>query len=155
KLIGAKRALGPTEKEFLESTLKRWQTFAAQKGEGELARRVRAEGVFRVAILRMKLGQNEEALAGYQEAIAGYAQLAADFPAVPQYRQELATSHNNLGFLLADLGKRPEAATAYRQALAIRDKLAADFPAVPAYRVNLGGSQCNFGNLLRNTNQPE
>src|SRR5262249_56217974 len=85
KLLGAKPALGPTEREFLESTLKRWQTFAAQQGEGELARRIRAEGMFRVAKLRQKLGQHEEARAGFQDALAGYAQLAPPFPALPHY----------------------------------------------------------------------
>jgi serine/threonine protein kinase/Flp pilus assembly protein TadD len=148
KLIGAKPALGPLEKEFLESALKRWQTFAAQKGEGALARWVRAVGVFRVAYLWAKLGQNEEARAGFQEAIDGLAQLAADFPAVPEYRQELARSHNNLGRLLADLGRRAAAEAAYRQALDIKKKLAADFPAVPEYRQDLAKSHNNLGILL-------
>jgi serine/threonine protein kinase/tetratricopeptide (TPR) repeat protein len=148
KLIGAKPVLGPTEKEFLESQLKRWQTFAAQQGEGELGRHVRAEGVSRVAYLRANLGQKDEAGAGFQEAIAAYGQLAADFPAVPQYRHELATSHNSLGVLLADLGKRAEAEAAHRQALAIQDRLAADYPAVPQYRQRLAGSHNNLGNLL-------
>src|SRR5207253_8680707 len=81
--------------------------------------------------------------------------LAADFPAVPAYRQDLARSHTNLGALLAGLSKRPEAEAAYRQALAIQDKLAADFPAVPAYRVDLGASQINFGYLQKANQQPE
>jgi serine/threonine protein kinase/Flp pilus assembly protein TadD len=148
KLIGAKPVLGPAEKEFLESTLKRWQSFAAQQGAGELARQVRAEGVFRVAYLRAKLGQIEEACGGYEEAIAGWALLAADFPAVPQYREELAKSHNNLGIQLAGLGKRVEAEAAYRQALAVQERLAADFPAVPQYRQELARSHNNLGNLL-------
>jgi serine/threonine protein kinase/Flp pilus assembly protein TadD len=148
KLIGAKPALGPTEKEFLESTLKRWQTFAAQKGEGELARFVRAEGKFRVAKLRASLGQNEEARAGYEEAIAEFAQLVADFPAVPQYRQGLARSHNHLGVVLADLGKRPEAEAAYRQALAILEKVPADFPAVPQCRQEVTRIHIDLGVLL-------
>src|SRR5262249_19870728 len=74
---------------------------------------------------------------------------AADFPAVPGYRRDLAASHNNLGNLLVALGRLPEAEAAYRAALALREKLAADFRAVPAYAVDLGGSACNFGNLVR------
>jgi tetratricopeptide (TPR) repeat protein len=81
--------------------------------------------------------------------------LAADFPAVPQYRQDLARSHNNLGALLAERGKRAEAEAALRQALSIQEKLAADFPTVPQYRIHLGGSQVNFGNLLRDNHQPQ
>ena len=71
--------------------------------------------------------------------------LAADFPAVPDYRQELAGSHNNLGSLLADLGKRAEAEEQYRQALAIQEKLAADFPAVPDYRQDWPAATTTWG----------
>jgi serine/threonine-protein kinase len=149
KLIGAKPALGPTEREFLKSTLKRWQTFAAEKGEGKAARSIRAEGLARVATLRGRLGQPEQAVAEYEEAIELLKKLAAEFFTEPSYRQVLAISQNNLGFLLRDLGKRPEAEGAIRQALAIQDKLAADFPAVPEYRQELARSCINLGKLLR------
>jgi hypothetical protein len=56
--------LGPKEKAFLQSTLKRWQVFASVQGEGEQAQAVRAKGVFRVAYLRYKLSQNEDACTG-------------------------------------------------------------------------------------------
>jgi serine/threonine protein kinase/tetratricopeptide (TPR) repeat protein len=148
QLLGARPALGPVEKAFLQATLKRWQTFAAEQGEGQRARAIRAEGVFRVALLRLKLGQKEEAAAAYEEAIQLYSQLAADFPAVPQYRQSLAGSHGSRGVLLADLGKRPEAEAAFRRALGIGEKLAADFPAVPEYRQWLATTHGNLGLLL-------
>ena len=74
---------------------------------------------------------------------------------MPQYREDLALSHNDLGILLCDLGKRAEAEAAYRQALSIQDKLATDFPAVPQYRIALGGSQVNYALLPREILQPE
>jgi tetratricopeptide (TPR) repeat protein len=74
--------------------------------------------------------------------------LAANFTAVPQYRQNLALSHHNLGHLLADLGKRPEAEEQYRQALAHYERLAADFPTMPEYRQELASSHYGLGNLL-------
>jgi hypothetical protein len=90
RLIGSKPALGRAEKAFLETTLKRWQAFADAAGDGEQARAIRAEGVFRVAKLREKLGQRDEAVLGYQEAIALRQKLVADFPGVPQHLQDLA-----------------------------------------------------------------
>jgi hypothetical protein len=63
--------------------------------------------------------------------------LAADFPAVPAYRRDLARSHNNLVALLREQGDRAGAAAAYRAALAIREKLVADYPDVPSHRQDL------------------
>jgi tetratricopeptide (TPR) repeat protein len=67
---------------------------------------------------------------------------------MPQYRQNLAESHHNLGLLLAGLNKRAEAEAAYRQALAIREKLTAEYPAVSQYRLELAGSHNSLGALL-------
>jgi tetratricopeptide (TPR) repeat protein len=67
---------------------------------------------------------------------------------VPEYRRDLAGSHNNLGNLLTSLGKRAEAAAAYRQARALREKLAADFPTVPEHRQELATSHNNLGIVL-------
>jgi tetratricopeptide (TPR) repeat protein len=80
--------------------------------------------------------------------------LVTDFPAVPEYRRDLALSHNNLGNLLRDQGRHPEAGAAYRAALDFREKLATDFPAVTAFQVDLGGSYCNFGILTRDGGKP-
>jgi len=101
-----------------------------------------------------RLGRKTEAVAAVRLARDGYAKLAADFPAVPQYRQKLAHSRNSLGVLLNDLGKRPEAEEQYRKALAIREKLAADFPAVPGYQVELGGRSCDFVSLVSASGRP-
>jgi tetratricopeptide (TPR) repeat protein len=94
------------------------------------------------------LGKRAEAETAYRHAAVIQEKLAADFPAVPQYRLELAGSHNNVGILLADLGKRSEAEVAYRRALAIQEKLSADFPAVPQYRLELAKSHNCLGDLL-------
>ena len=73
---------------------------------------------------------------------------------MPQYRQELATSHNRLGSLLRSLDKQAEAEQQYRQGLYILEKCADDFPAVPQYQIELGGSSCNFGRLLVESGRP-
>jgi tetratricopeptide (TPR) repeat protein len=75
---------------------------------------------------------------------------------VPQYRQELAGSHNNLGNLLAGLGKRLAAEEQYHQALALYETLAADFPTVPEFRQDLANCHNNLGILLADLgNRPE
>jgi serine/threonine protein kinase/tetratricopeptide (TPR) repeat protein len=147
QLIGSKPALGPAERAFLERALERWQAFAAQRGEGGLARSLRAEGAHRVAFLRKRLGQGEEAMAGYREAIALLESLATDFPTEPEYRARLSRSHNNLGNLLVDR-EQQSAAAFFGQALDLQEKLVADFPAVPMYRADLAKSHHNLGRLL-------
>jgi tetratricopeptide (TPR) repeat protein len=94
------------------------------------------------------LGQGPEAERHYRQDLALREKLAADAPAVPDYRQDLAASHHNLGVLLAGLGKRPEAEAQYLGALALYEKLAADAPAVPQYRRNLAMSHNSLGLLL-------
>ena len=84
------------------------------------------------------LGERPEAEAAFRRALAIEEKLAADFPAVPGYRFELANSHNGLGNLLMELRRLPEAEAAFRRALAIDQELAADFPAMPAYRARVG-----------------
>jgi serine/threonine protein kinase len=153
ELIGSKPALGPQEKAYLEKTLKRWQAFAVRTGDDQQSRAIRAEGLFRVAYLRAKLGQGEEAAAGYREALAIHQKLADDFPAVAAYRQGLASSHNNLGTLLEGENQPEQAAEQYRKALAIRQKLADDFSTVPAYRQELAHSHNKLGTLLAGQHQ--
>jgi serine/threonine protein kinase/tetratricopeptide (TPR) repeat protein len=78
-------------------------------------------------------------------------QLAADFLARPEYREELAFCYNRLGVLLRNTGRLMEAEQAYAEALAILKQLAADFPAQPEFRQVLAGIHNNLGNLLLET----
>ena len=72
-----------------------------------------------------------EAEAKCRAALAIQEGLAADFPAIPGYRDDLAGSRNNLGLLLVGMGKATEAEAEYRGAIAIWERLVADYPAVP------------------------
>jgi serine/threonine protein kinase len=148
QLLASRPVLGPTEKAFLEATLKRWLVFATEKGDSPEARAIRFEGLQRVATLRYKLGEWQAALADCREAIGLQEQLVAEFPAMPGYRRSLANGRNNLGVLLDSLGKRAEAEKQHRQALGLRAKLAADFPAVPARRQELAKTHNILGELL-------
>jgi hypothetical protein len=89
-----------------------------------------------------ELGQLAEA--EYRRALDLQQKLTADFPAVPEYRHDLALSQGNLGSLLRASGKLAEAEAAHRRALDQYEKLAAEFPAVPRYRAELAGSPGSF-----------
>jgi serine/threonine protein kinase/tetratricopeptide (TPR) repeat protein len=155
QLIGSRPDLGPQEKTYLENTLKRWQAFAARQGEDERSQAIRAEGHFRVASLWQKLGRRDEARAEYEAARDLYKQLAAAFPAVPRYQQDLASAHGNLGSLLAGLGQREAARTEYEADLDLLKKLAEAFPTVPRYQQDLAHTHNNLGVLLAALGQRE
>jgi eukaryotic-like serine/threonine-protein kinase len=148
QLLGGKTELGANEKAYLEAIAKRWQAFSRLEGTDEQTQAIRAEGHFRVATLRTKLGQREEARLAFEQAQLLRKKLAADFTTVPEYRRDLAQSHHNLASLLDDLGMRAEAEEHYNKALLIQGKLVADFPDVPEYRNDQAFSRGNLGILL-------
>ena len=90
---------------------------------------------------------SKEAEAAYSAALDLQKQLAADFPTRPEFRQELARSHNNLGILLRDTGRLKEAEAAYGAALDLQRQLAADFPNQPDLRNELAGTCVNLAVL--------
>jgi tetratricopeptide (TPR) repeat protein len=135
-------------KKLLATAVPFYERFARAKTGDPQQEAARGRAYWRLAFVRGAMGEKEAALADYERMRGVFAQLAADFPAEPEYRQALATSHNNLGSLLQALGRWPEAEAAYRRALDLRAQLAADFPAVAAYRQDLASSHGNLGVLL-------
>ena len=121
-------------KELLETALPFYQKFVEERSDDPDLEAARGRAYLRLALVRQRDGGEGSGPDRFRsDAGPIFAQLAADFPSVPAYRQELARSHNNLGNLLVGLGKREEAEAAYRAALEIQEQLAADFPSVPEY----------------------
>ncbi|MCA9270956.1 MAG: tetratricopeptide repeat protein, partial [Planctomycetales bacterium] len=67
----------------------------------------------------------------------------------PNYRDELATSHDAIGQLYQQQNEFEEAASAFRDGLLIREELRNQFPDVPQYEVNFAASQINLGYLYK------
>jgi tetratricopeptide (TPR) repeat protein len=100
------------------------------------------------------LGKWDPAETEYRKSIDLQQQLAAAFPAVPEYRHSLAGSHTNLANLLQVRGKLTQADTEYRAAIDLHQKLVAQFPADPDPRFHLGLSRNGRGALLRALAKP-
>jgi serine/threonine protein kinase len=147
-------ALTEDDRAFLRGVIAQFDAFAAIQGDDADSRALRGEGRLRVGAIRYRLGEPKEAEQDYNQAVSLYQQLAADFPPRPEFRQELAKSHNNRGNLLRDTGRLREAEQDYDQALSIYGRLAADFPTRPEFRQNLAQSRNNLGVLLRMTGRP-
>jgi serine/threonine protein kinase/tetratricopeptide (TPR) repeat protein len=151
--LGAQKELTKGQREFLQTALGYYKEFAGEAATDEEGRDLEALAYFRVGYLLQVLGQKEEAVSAYRGALPIYETLAADFPGVPVYRHQVASSHNNLGLLLADLGRWEAAGAEYRTALTAFEKLAAAFPAVPDYRGDLARGHRNLARLLAGLGQ--
>ncbi|MEX0641790.1 MAG: protein kinase [Pirellulales bacterium] len=76
--------------------------------------------------------QKKEAVAAAREGLALREQLVAEFPAVPQYRAELAYSSVQYGsFIVAQ--NRPDAEKLYRRGLDLSESLAREYPGTLLY----------------------
>src|SRR5262249_50110542 len=85
-----------------------------------------------LGLLLRDTGRLKEAEAAYGVALAIRKQLAANFPTRPEFRCELATSHNNLGVLLSGTGRLKEAEAPFDAALQLRTQLASDLALLSA-----------------------
>jgi serine/threonine protein kinase len=148
-LFAMQPQLDDKQRAFLRKVLAFHQEFAAEHGDSEEARAVAAEGQHHVARVQAFLGQRGAAVGSYLEAIRRREKLAADFPAVPEYRYRLAQSHLNLGVVLMARQEHQKAEAAYGRALDLFEKLAAEFPAVPEYRDRQARCHNNLGILLK------
>jgi tetratricopeptide (TPR) repeat protein len=99
-------------------------------------------------LLLRATGRLAEAEKDYNHALRIYKQLSADFPTRPEFRRDLAGSHNNRGTLLRDTRRLAEAEKDFDQALSVRKQLAAEFPTRPEFRQQLAVSHLNRGVLL-------
>jgi serine/threonine protein kinase/Tfp pilus assembly protein PilF len=146
--------LHEVRRRFLLKALGYYEAFAREPGTDPGQRHLAGVACRRVGDIQAKLGQTGDAEAAYGQAVGIQAELAAAFPEAPPYRQELATSQNNLGVLLMSVGRLDEAEQAHRRALAVRERLAADFPTERSHRGELADSQNNLGLLLRRAGRP-
>src|SRR5204862_305660 len=124
-----------------------FEGFAAVTADDAESRAIRADGYVRVGRMRYRLGELKEAEAAYADAIALLRRLAADFPARPEFRQDLAHTPNILGIVLRATGRLKDAQDTYATALTLRKQLVADFPNLWDLRNQVAGTYVNLANL--------
>jgi eukaryotic-like serine/threonine-protein kinase len=139
------------DRAFLRGIIAQFDAFAAIQGDDADSRALRAEGRLRVGAMRYKLGELQEAEKDDDQALSVYKQLAADFPARPEFRYDLAKGYHNRARLLKDTGRLKEAEKDHDQSVSIFKQLAADFPSRAEFRQELATSQNSRGILLSET----
>jgi tetratricopeptide (TPR) repeat protein len=83
-----------------------------------------------------------------REALGVLAGLAADYPAVPDYRHEVVRAQTNLGVIYGRLRRADAAVSAYRDAASSALRLADDYPTVTEYRLQLARVRFALGEEL-------
>ncbi|MEX2169555.1 MAG: protein kinase [Pirellulales bacterium] len=81
--------------------------------------------------------------------------LVAEFPAVPSFREVMATNHRRRAELFVRTNRLAEAEAAYRQELAIQEDLATDFASWPQYREHVADSAWRLGQFLLKSNRAD
>jgi tetratricopeptide (TPR) repeat protein len=80
-----------------------------------------------------------------REALSVLAGLAADYPAVPEYRHELARAQVNLAAIYSRLDRTDAAVSAYRDAASTALSLADNHPKIIEYRLTLARARLAIG----------
>lgn len=153
KWLAQQPHLEVVQREFLQKALRFYEQFAKEAGSDAATRFERARAYRRVAEIQFRLGARAQAEPAGHRAIDLLEKLSEEFPAVPEYRQELGNTLQNWGALLASAGRNSEREKVIRRALAIQEKLVADFPRVPDYRNDLGRGKSRLGELLGSLRQ--
>jgi hypothetical protein len=86
--------------------------------------------------------------------LAIFQKLADANPKVPDYQRDVATAHNNLGWMLVRQKRFAEAFTHIDAGLAVRQKLAELYPKTTEYATHLGYSHAYRGWALVRSGQP-
>ncbi len=100
-----------------------------------------------LALIRSETGRREEAVRLQEKGLAIFERLGRDRPEVNEYRDDRATSLNNLGNWHLLAGRFQEADAAFRQAETGYRELVAARPSDPNYRHGLAGTWNNLGAL--------
>jgi len=134
-------------RDLLTRALHFYEKFLEENGADPDVRWETARSRLRVGDIQEMLGEHAAAEQSYDGARAAFADLAAEFPREPRYRQDLAACLNNRGQLLKDAGRTPEAEASFREALALRQELV-DEGGAEDDRRELAAVGNNLGNLL-------
>ena len=137
----------PYQHEILEKALRFYENVALPQSRSPEIRFEAGRARFRVAEIRFKFSQIEQAETAYQQALSIFAPLAADYPDRPEFAQAFAGNLNSLALLYTSTGRLEQAEGAFRKAAAIRQKLIDDHPEEVAYRAGLARVENSLGIL--------
>jgi serine/threonine protein kinase len=140
KWLDQQAGLTEVQRDFLLKALRYYQEFVQDEDPDPDLRRDKAWAFIRVAEIQKTLGKLADSEAAQRRAIALWEQLAAEFPAYPEYQREVARSRRSIAMAVFEQGRSNEALELFQQAVADCEKLAANFKGEAMYRRELGAA---------------
>jgi tetratricopeptide (TPR) repeat protein len=131
---------------LLVDALEFYQQFLKENGNNTALRHETALAYMKAGEIHHILGKRERSVEARRAAIALLERLSVEFPRVPEYREDLAQCHGELGQALLQRPGYLEGIAECLKEVEIRERLAADFPAVPDYRRKLALAHAEAGN---------
>lgn len=141
---------------FLDRTAALYEGFAGEPIlEGTTGSRRRAEAYYRIAQIRLRLGQADRADTAASRAAAIFRQLADVAPDSSVCRREQAECDVLRAQALWRLGRRRDAEANFRSACKALDALVGEHPNEPAYLRPLAVCQFEFGGMIHQSNDAQ
>jgi serine/threonine protein kinase len=121
-------------RKLLEDALTLYQGMLDDNSDDPEVRLETGRAYKRMGAIHRLLGRHQEAEQAFTQSLALLGALTAQYPSVPDYKNALAQSYENLGLLyFLDTKRLVEAEAAYNNGLDIARQLTSDQPGVPEY----------------------
>jgi tetratricopeptide (TPR) repeat protein len=133
---------------LLVDALEFYQEFLKENGTNTTLRYEAALAYIKVGDIHTSLAQYGQAEDAWRPAIALLERLTAEFPHVPEYRENLADCHGELGLGLSRIRRLEQGIEERLKEVDLREKLASDFPTVADYRRKLAIAHTDLANVF-------
>jgi serine/threonine-protein kinase len=140
---------------LLEKAVGFYQQFLETKGDDPAVRGETGRAFKRLADIYLLLGQRADTTQAYQQGADILEELTASYPAVPDYREWLASVYQGQGWMHYGSSQVPEAESAYEKARTLLESLVAEDPSAPVPRSALGITYNSLALLYRDTRRPK
>jgi serine/threonine protein kinase len=141
-------------RKLLEKALRFYQGFLEEKGTDPAVRLQTGMAYRRAGEIEQTLGKLQAAAESLNQGVALLDDLAAEFPSVQEFRQELARCRYQQAKLLRHTGSPQHAEERYHQALDLQDRLVKDDANNPDYHNDRAASRDGLASLLKETGRP-
>jgi eukaryotic-like serine/threonine-protein kinase len=149
------RGMEPYQREILDKALRFYESVALPQSQAPEIRYETGRARFRVAEIRYKFSQIEQAEAAYKQALSIFEPLAADYPDRAEFSQAFAGNLKSLAILYMSTARLDQAEAMYEKAASTSQKLIDDHPEDVAYRLGLARTENSRGILYKRIHRLE